>query len=659
MKVQERYDAFQKEAVSNVIADFKEEPAGRFLLVIPTGGGKTTTAVKAVSGLYLDGLIGGDDRVLWVVHREELKVQAKASFDHYSSTTDQPSLPGRIDIRMLSEVGQYLKDNPGVCLAVVDEAHHAAAKSYQPLFERPNLGILGLTATPSRHDGQPLRFSRESYSIGFPDLVQIGVLLRPTVIRVEGGTYDINDIGNDSATLEVLNNEERNKRIVAALTKHKSKLDKVIVYAATKQHARDIFQMLKASLSSSYEAISLILGGDERRRFLTSAGVEVTSESRAEFISAQKSFRRSVLVNVDVLTEGYDDPTVNAIVMARPTNSKLVYMQALGRAVRIDPENDRKDAYVIEVDDVLPNITYRIDNRWLYSDISDLLEPDVTDVSYASSEELQRSIRDIFARHDVPEKYSTLPQLSDRDRITVLLFKIYLGSNKYGHVPIVITNATRQAAAGFFNYLADRMGTLKGLDIEQVVNPVRTQMQSFSSLTDPPVRKYVVEAMENAWELVDWKLKKNKVEEPSIIKQKGYPWISFVAFRKHLLDKALTEDFLCFTDDMHNKENVRESLLTDSIGESFYLLKFPLPLSGTWGVFLPPTEFEQIKSAVEQLRAIKTKSDSQNQWQAAMAVIGTTTAYVEQRHVQSLTTIVREDVDFFRRVCDSKKENLQ
>jgi hypothetical protein len=126
-----------------------------------------------------------------------------------------------------------------------------------------------------------------------------------------------------------------------------------------------------------------------------------------------------------------------------------------------------------------------------------------------------------------------------------------------------------------------------------------------------------------------------------------------------MLGKALTDDFLCFTDDMHNKENVRESLLTDSIGESFYLLKFPLPLSGTWGVFLPPSEFQQIRSAVEQLRAIKAESDSQNQWQAAMAVIGTTTAYVEQRHVQSLTTIVREDLDFFRRVCDSKKENLQ
>lgn len=77
------------------------------------------------------------------------------------------------------------------------------------MFDRPGLGILGLTATPSRHDGQPLQFTRESYSIGFPDLVSMGVLLRPNVIQVDGGTYDISDIGNDSDALEVFNNTQR------------------------------------------------------------------------------------------------------------------------------------------------------------------------------------------------------------------------------------------------------------------------------------------------------------------------------------------------------------------------------------------------------------------------------------------------------------------
>ena len=225
-----RYDAFQREAVYNIVEDFRKESNGRFLLVIPTGGGKTTTAVKAVSAVFESGILGPADRVIWLVHRDELRRQAQDSFSKYAELSNQPDLPGRVDILMLSEVKKYLGEHPTARFAVIDEAHHVAAKSYQPLFDRLGLGILGLTATPSRHDGQPLQFTRESYSIGFPDLVSMGVLLRPNVIRVEGGTYDISDISNDSDALEVLNNSERNARIVSALVDHIDILHKAIVY---------------------------------------------------------------------------------------------------------------------------------------------------------------------------------------------------------------------------------------------------------------------------------------------------------------------------------------------------------------------------------------------------------------------------------------------
>jgi superfamily II DNA or RNA helicase len=652
MKVQERYDAFQSEAVNNVIEDFKENAQGRYLLVIPTGGGKTTTAVKAVSALFGEGVLHQDDKVLWVVHRDELKTQAFDSFTRFANETNQPWLPGRVHIEMLGGITKFLSDNPTLRFAVIDEAHHAAANSYLPLFELPNLGILGLTATPSRHDGKPLQFSKESYSIGFPDLVQMGVLIRPKVIRVDGGTYEINDIGVDSESLEIFNNLERNEKIIAALMEHKSQLNKVIIYAGTKNHARDIYKLLKASAySKNYDAISLILG-DERRTFITHAGIETSNETRKDFVLAQKKFVRSILVNVDVLTEGYDDPSVNAVVMARPTNSKLVYMQALGRAVRIDPENEGKEAFVIEVEDTLPNISYRIDNRWLYSDISDLLEPDVTDMQFDSLENLHRSIANIFERFNVPDEYRLIPEISERDRVTVLLFKTFLGAGRYGHIPLVITNATRQAAAAFFNYLADRMNKLIGLDIEKIIKPVLTQMQQFEILNNSSVRKLTVHAMENAWLLI-----KNGHESSAVPVKSGYPWISFVAFRKQMADNALSEDFVLFTADMQNKETVRESLLTDSISQEFYLLKFPLPLRDTWGVFLPTSEFDGIQYAIQQLREVSSKQENQNQWHAAMTIIGTTTAYVEQRHVQSLTTIVREDIDYFRRVCDCKKRS--
>ena len=645
MQVNERYDTFQREAVNNIVADFREDANGRFLLVIPTGGGKTTTAVKAVSGMYDAGLLAPAERVMWVVHRDELRSQAQDSFAKFAAKATKPDLPSRIDILMLSQVKEYLTDNPGARLSVIDEAHHVAAKSYQPLFERPGLGILGLTATPSRHDGQPLQFTRESYSIGFPDLVSMGVLLRPNVIQVVGGKYDISDISDDSDALEILNNDQRNSRIVQALVEHSAKIHKALLYVGTKQHARDLYQLLKSSkLAEKYESIGLILGG-EWRRYVSATKSEVVDEIRKDFIAAQKASGRSILVNVDVLTEGYDDPTVNTIVMARPTSSKLVYMQALGRAVRIDPQNETKEAYVVEVTDDLPNIKYRIDNRWLYSDISDQLEPDVIDAFYPAPEVLEAQIKEIFERFQVKSDFRVIPEFSPRDRVTMLLFKVYAGNNTYEHVPIVITNATRQAAAGFFNFLAARMKQLHGLDVEQIFRPVHAQATRFKVLEKANARKNVFQAMENAWDLVV-----GVTGGVSPLIEAGRPWISFVSFRLQMSEQALGADLLKFTEDMLNKEPVRETLRTGSIGSDFMLVKFPLPLYGTWGVFLPPAEFMMLKETVEKLGAHASEPDGIYQWQAAVSVLGTATVPIEQRHIQSLTTIVREHMDYFRPV---------
>jgi superfamily II DNA or RNA helicase len=621
--------------------------------VIPTGGGKTTTAVKAVSALYDAEILNSGDRVLWVVHRDELRRQASESFGAFASSTGKPDLPSRVDIKMLSEIRSYLANNPSIRFAVIDEAHHVAARSYQPMFERSQLGILGLTATPSRHDGQPLQFSRESYSIGFPDLVSMGVLLRPNVIRVDGGAYAISDIGDDSEDLEALNNDERNTRITKSLVDNASKLNKVIIYVGTKKHARDLYQLLKSSaLAHQYESISMILG-DERRRYQPATLSEMTAEPRRDFIEAQKRCTRSILVNVDVLTEGYDDPSVNAIVMARPTNSKLVYMQAMGRAVRIDPNNLQKEAYVIEVVDDLPNIKYRIDNRWLYSDISDLLEPAVTDVFFSNPDDLLSKITETFERFNVPQRYRVVPQHSARDRITLLLFKSYVGDGRYEHIPLVITNDTRQAGAGFFDFLASRMKYLHGVDIEQAFRPVLRQATQFSLLREVGIRRNVFQAMENAWEVVS----QDDQIAPAI--QSGRPWVSFVAFRLQLTEEALGDDLLQFTEDMLNRDSVRATLRSRSVDINFMLIKLPMPLRGSWGIFLPPHEFAAIQETVKRLEPHTAEPDGFAQWKATVGVLGTTSLPIEQRYAQSLATIVRERLDYYRSVDPKRAGSRQ
>lgn len=637
-----RYDAFQRDAVHNIVDDFRETRKGRYLLVIPTGGGKTKTAVKAVGALFAEGVLGESERVMWVVHRDELRTQALAAFAEYSSKPGAPELPKRVDVLMISEIASYLAENPQVSFAVIDEAHHGAAASYQPIFANPHFGVLGLTATPSRHDGQALPFDRESYSIGFPDLVRIGVLLQPHVERVEGGSYDVRDIDDGTGALEVLNNEERNQRILKALDSLGSKLTKVIVYVGTKQHARDLFALIRgAGWASKFHTFALVLGG-ERRRVLTGPNEEYVQEERTSFIASLKAAPSALIVNVDVLTEGYDDPAVNAVVMARPTKSKLIYMQAIGRAVRLNPQNLDKQAYIIEVVDELPNIRYRIDNRWLYSDLSDLLEPAVVDRFYGNKGQVVTMVQQAFHEFRVPIEYRILPDITDRDRITMLLFKVYMGSSDYFHVPLVITNATRQSASSFFNFLSMRMRAFKDLDIEASLKPVLNHCAAFAALSNPKGRKRVFQAMQNAFEMVTLQ------QETGDAVRAGYPWITFIAFRLELAAADLPPDLIRFTDDMYNRDYVREALRTDAISPDFALAKFPLPLAGHVGVFLSPTEMTQVTTTVDALRGHASETDGFNQWALATSVLGRAALAIEKRYTEALPTIIRENLDYYR-----------
>ena len=98
-----------------------------------------------------------------------VRTQAINTFKKYAERHPARSYFSQVDIEMIAKAAKHVRDNQNIKIVVIDEAHHAAKKNnqYGPLFAYPQLGILGLTATPSRHDGQPLEFEKESYSIGF------------------------------------------------------------------------------------------------------------------------------------------------------------------------------------------------------------------------------------------------------------------------------------------------------------------------------------------------------------------------------------------------------------------------------------------------------------------------------------------------------------
>ena len=172
---------FQLKAINNIINDFKKDKHGRFLLVLPTGGGKTLTAIRVIDKMLKEGMITSTDQVLWVVHTLSLSSNAKKSLnseENFMKFSFHGDLKKIIDVRMKSDAVKQLEKGVKYKYIIIDEAHHSSAGSYINFFEYP-VGILGLTATPRRMDQKELPFSRISFSITFKELVKLGVVLSP------------------------------------------------------------------------------------------------------------------------------------------------------------------------------------------------------------------------------------------------------------------------------------------------------------------------------------------------------------------------------------------------------------------------------------------------------------------------------------------------
>lgn len=380
LNIKKRHDpwSFQEKAISCIVNDFKQNIVGRFLLVLPTGGGKTLTAMRAVDKMVRLGFISKQDKILWVVHTLSLYSHAKKNLENkqnYSKFSLHPNLASIINVRMKSDATKELEGGFKYKLIVIDEAHHAAASTYESFFEYP-IGILGLTATPHRMDQRKLPFDKISYSTTFRDLVQRNVVLLPKFLPELNTNIaiDANSLQDDNQ-LESFNKEERNNLIAHYIFREaeKYKFKKVIVFVGTNAHVKSLYEILKRDNDRSknkFNHIGYIFGGNNNEK----------SISNEEYLSWHHSQESSVLVNCKILNEGYDDSRIDVVVMATPTNSILYYMQCVGRVVRTPENNINAKAYVIEIVDKLPNISYRIDNRWLFAEISDYLEPAIEDI---------------------------------------------------------------------------------------------------------------------------------------------------------------------------------------------------------------------------------------------------------------------------------------
>lgn len=327
---------YQQEATEN-LQKMREDGKTIALLYHATGVGKTITAAtdaKAVGG-----------RTLFLVNALKLASQAKETFAKVwpeatlgEYTGSQKDMTQTVIFATVQSISKDLeKFSPtDFDYLIVDECHHAAANTYQKIFTyfHPKF-ILGLTATPERSDGEDMLelFQNVAHKMDLKTAVERGILVPIRCIRVKTNIdltdVRINGIKYNSQDLESkLFIPERNQLIVDTYLKYVNG-KKTVIFCASVDHAAEIAKLLRDS-GVKAEAVS----GRDRM------------EVREKILKDYETGSTNVLCACDLLNEGWDSPHTTVLFMARPTMSKTIYLQQLGRGTRRCP--GKEDLLVVD-----------------------------------------------------------------------------------------------------------------------------------------------------------------------------------------------------------------------------------------------------------------------------------------------------------------------
>lgn len=319
---------YQSEAVSRIVRELETRRAT--LLVLPTGCGKTVVFCEVVRHFIAAGR-----RVLVLAHRDELLQQAadklgKASVE--SIGIEKASVREDGEAVVVASVqtlrGERLRrfSPDAFGLVVVDECHHARSSTYMAIAAYfTGARLLGVTATPDRMDGQGLGAVFEScaHRYALKDAIRDGWLvpLDCRTVKVEG--LDLRKVRTtagdlNNGDLEAILAHEKQLHAVAGPLTALAGARSTVLFGVTIKHAEALAAIINRYKPGSARSIS---------------GQTPLSERRAT-LRAFELGDFQTLVNCALLTEGFDMPSLSCVAVARPTKSRGLYVQMIGRGTR-------------------------------------------------------------------------------------------------------------------------------------------------------------------------------------------------------------------------------------------------------------------------------------------------------------------------------------
>ncbi len=333
---------YQQEILDELQAEREVHDRWRNLVVMATGTGKTVVSALDYRRLRLAGAV---ERLLFIAHREELLTQSLSTFRHVLRQGDfgelfvggqRPREWRHVfgSVQSLTQLNLTELDPAHFDMVVVDEFHHAEAATYRRLLEhlQPK-ALLGLTATPERTDGADIRHwfdGRTAVELRLWEALEQGLLAPFQYFGI-----------HDDVALDQLRWRRGRGYDVSELTN---------VYTGDDKRVRLVLQAVRDKVADPGRMRSLgfcvsIQHAEYMAERFTTAGIPslaVTSttsrEERAAALTALRDRTVNVLFTVDLFNEGLDVPSVDTVLFLRPTESATVFLQQLGRGLRLSED---------------------------------------------------------------------------------------------------------------------------------------------------------------------------------------------------------------------------------------------------------------------------------------------------------------------------------
>jgi DNA repair protein RadD len=344
---------YQRAAIDGVYKFF-EEAEGNPLVVVPTGGGKSVIAARFIQEVCETW---SEERILVVTHVKELIAQNHAALLRcwpdapagiYSAGLNRRDTSARIMFCGVQSIYSRVAQLGHFDIVIVDEAHLIPAKGfgmYRTMLEglramNPKVRMVGLTATPYRTDsgnldeGDDRLFHGVAYSCDIPQMIDDGYLSPITnrgvraeidtrAVRTRAGEYRRDELEEVATAGDLV------RRSVDELLERSGGRKSWLIFACGVKHA----EMIADELTERGVINACVFG-------------HTSHDDRDRYIAAFKAGDITAMINVGVLTTGFDAPQTDLIALMRPTQSAGLYVQMVGRGLRIAP--GKEDCLILD-----------------------------------------------------------------------------------------------------------------------------------------------------------------------------------------------------------------------------------------------------------------------------------------------------------------------